>query len=164
MVMKVLFVIMILNLNALAQGEAISLKYLILKPVSATRQDVLNQFGEEMEAGKNSYRVSYYSKDKMATVVYSPGFCTSMNQFGRLPEWTVEEIFYWWREGHQPRLEDVITDQKKFVPRRLGDVADHVYYVDDEDGITVVYDETLKRVLDLSIQPNKEARQKYRCP
>lgn len=94
---------------------------------------------------------------------FSKGRCEALSKFGKLPEWTVQEVFYSWRNRYEPKLNEVITDRKKVLPQRLGDVADHLYYVNDEAGITVIYDETLKRVLNIEIRPSKDLREKYAC-
>jgi len=149
--------------SAVAQDNAIAEPFLEIRPGISTRTEVNALFGDTKRERYGEYSIDYFLDGKSVGFTFSDGKCERLHQFAKLPEWTVQEVFYSWRNGNEPKLDEVITDRKKFVPQHLGDVADHLYYVNDEAGITVVYDETLKRVLNIELRPSKYLREKYAC-
>jgi hypothetical protein len=157
------FTIIIIGLSVASlasQTNLISEKYLKIKPVVSTRDDV-----EKLLAKGNlkRYNVIYQATDETISIDYSSGGCDSSNKKWGVPEWTAEKVFYVPRDEHPLRLRDVILNLSKFKRRQSGDVIVHIEYYNEDAGISVTYDKKEKIVTDITISPTLEQKKRFAC-
>lgn len=143
-----------------AQSGLIPEKYLRITPGVSTRADVEKLYSKSDP--KRTF-VEYDTPDFSIGIQYSLGPCKLKLGVWGLPEWTVEQVYYNWPEEKRIPLRDIILDRKRFEKRQIGDVVGHDYYVNDEFGIIVVYDQKLKSVVDLGLKLSTKLKEKYTC-
>lgn len=154
------FALVTLTLTSQAQSGLIPDRYLRIIPGVATRSDV-EKIYQKNDPTKTF--VEYDTSEFSVGIKYSLGPCELKLGIWGLPESTVEEVFYDWSEESRFRLRDIILDIKRFEKRRSGDVTVHDYYVNDESGISVVYDRTTKSVEGIRINLSAKLKEKYAC-
>lgn len=135
-------------------------EWLQFRVFATTREQVEKMLGE---SGKpDTYFVRYKNSRGSVYVEYSKGDCKSANPLWDVPPRTVIEVSY---TPHldPPKLADLISNGFKFLRRPAGDVGGHIEYYDDKEGISIVYDETLQEVRNVTIKPSVETQKKYGC-
>jgi len=143
-----------------AQNRLIPEKYLAITPGVSVRKDVEKLFSPR-DAAKTF--VEYDTPDFSVGVKYSLGPCDlGLGAWG-FPQWTVEEVFYDWPQETRIRLSDILVNPEQFQKRQIGDVVGHDYYVNDESGISVVFDQKLNSVINIRIRPSPRFKQKFAC-
>ncbi len=104
-------------------------------PLHSTRTDVERLLGP----GTNECKCAYYLDDLNVFFNYSPGDCKS----GR-GAWDVPVDTVVWITVHpksRPQLSDLSIDESKFEKRPGGHIEDLIYYVNEEEGLTLLVSE-----------------------
>jgi hypothetical protein len=159
-VLLAVFILFAFTIYVKSQSELIPKKYLEVVPGVSTRSDV-----EKIYSKRDTNRtfVEYDTPHFSIGIQYSLGPCELGLGVWGMPKWTVEEVFFNWAKGKKTPLRSIILEPKRFDKRQLGHVAEHDYYVNDEFGIMVVYDNELKTVSSLSLELSTKLKEKYAC-
>ena len=135
-------------------------EWLRFRVFTTTREEVEKELGQ---TGKTSAHFVRYKNARGSVYVdYSKGDCQSASPVWNVPAWTVIEVSYS-PHVNPPKLAQLLSTKSKFNKRSSGDVAGHVEYYDDERGISIVYDEELKEVRNITIRPSVQAQKNYDC-
>lgn len=135
-------------------------EYSKIKLFESTRTDVMQMLG--IQEYDDSGILIYKMENGAVFVAYSKGNCNKDD----LTEWNIgkdviTEISYNFEET--PKLKDLIKHFDLKLKPDVGCVPDHLYYVNEDNGTTVVYDKRLKKVEDISFEPSKKQKALYKC-
>lgn len=156
-----LFIFFIFSAFIFAQKEENLDKWLKIKVLVSSLDDVEEIYGngKEFALGK-----LYQTTDGNIYVQYTDtSDCkTSKIAVWNVPKWTVAEVSYS-PSRNPPKLKDLIRSKNQFKKRQSGDVSDHIEYYNDEKGVSIIYDKSISKVIDITIRPSLEDKQKYSC-
>lgn len=149
-----------------AQDGLLAKRFLKIIPGISTRSDVEQLFPVAKSIDfPNKYIVDFNDEELAIGIEYSTGKCGDNIMYDwKLPEWTVVAVSYEWPRDRRMRLDDVITDVKRFEKKQISDVSVHDNYENEEWGITAVYDRKRKHFAGIYLEPAARFKEKYVCP
>lgn len=152
---------------AQAENSGLAPKYRKIIPGVSTRADVERIFpATNSRKFADEYRIDFYAGELSIGIKYSTGTCGSYYStpdWGKFPKWTVVDVWYTWRMDDHIPLKKVIFDRRQFAKTKTGDVTTHDTYINEEEGVEVIYDTKAKRVIDIFLVPAAKFKTKYSC-
>ena len=147
---------------SLAQASENLSEWLKLKVFVNTREDVEKVYGkgEDFALGK-----LYQTPEGNVYVQYSGGEnCTSSTMtIWNVVEGKITELDYS-PSKNPPKLKELGLNKSGFKKRQYGtDVPDHIEFYNDEKGISVIYDKSIKEIINIIIRPSNKDKLKYSC-
>lgn len=159
----ILFLMFVLN-NFLYSQDAVSLNdWLKIKPFISTKEEVDKMFLKGTPGLKYKYLVHYKTSYGGVSVEYSSGSCTyAVDKKVKIPEWTVIKVTYYTEDG-APELKGFLTALGTYKTKQESDVIDHIYYYNEEKGISIIYNKNTRNIMEIHISPISKQEKQYSC-
>lgn len=159
----ILLLMLVLN-NSLYSQDALPLDYwLEIKPFISTKKEVDKMFLKGIPGLNYKYLVHYKSSYGGASVEYSSGNCTyAVDKKVKIPEWTVIKVTYY-TDDDAPELKGFLKALGTYKTGQKGAVIDHIYYSNEEKGISIIYNKITRNIQEIHISPSPKQENQYSC-